>query len=212
MSVCHSWWITSLEYHMSCFHQSRRKCAKRALREVGRHFLKGSFYNTYQTSLRLRPQRKFLRLRYNFFAISKPPFQAEEETDLPSTTITIVAPLKAHTHTMIFLHGREDYGQDLAKSFFDSKSSHGSSMADIFPTTRFVFPTSKIRYSARHDFEFSNSSFAEMFKSEEFISQWFDTWDIKNPEERQELTVPGLTESVLEVLEVVKEEAKLVTL
>lgn len=46
--------------------------------------------------------------------------------DMPNDATTAVAPLgDKHTHTFIFLHGREDFGSDLAQFFFDSKSSDG---------------------------------------------------------------------------------------
>lgn len=49
-----------------------------------------------------------------------------DPVDPPSDATTIVNHSgDTHTHTVIFLHGREDYGSDLAQYFFDSKSSDG---------------------------------------------------------------------------------------
>ncbi|KAF8850779.1 alpha/beta-hydrolase [Acephala macrosclerotiorum] len=133
--------------------------------------------------------------------------------DTPSKRTTIIPPTSStHTHTIIFLHGREDYGSDLAKSFFDSKSSDGRSLAEIFPSVRWVFPTAKMRVSARREEEFRNSLFAEALKGEEVVSQWFDVWDLKKPEEREELMLEGLRESIEQIVEIVKEEMKLVSL
>jgi lysophospholipase-2 len=130
-----------------------------------------------------------------------------------STSTTIVAPLGAsHTHTVIFLHGREDFGEDLAKDFFNYKAPEGKTLADIFPSIKWIFPTAKPRYSARRDLEFSSSSFAELLKGEEIISQWFDMWDIKTPSEKQELMIDGLRESIDNVINIVREEAKTVPL
>lgn len=127
----------------------------------------------------------------------------------PSKFTTIVAPIgKEHTHTVIFLHGREDYGEYMAKDFFDSKSSGDRTLAEIFPTIRWVFPTAKIRYSAKRDDEFSNSSFASALKGEEFVSQWFDVWDVRDPEIRKELLAPGLLESIEQILVIIREEAE----
>ncbi|KUJ17111.1 alpha/beta-hydrolase [Mollisia scopiformis] len=121
---------------------------------------------------------------------------ADSLDDSPSDSTTIVSPTAdAHTHTIIFLHGREDFSSDLAQYFFDSKSSDDRSMAEIFPSIRWVFPTAKLRFSAQRDFEFSSSSFTEA---------------LKGPEERQELMVPGLRESIGEIVEIVKDEATLV--
>ncbi|KAF8850772.1 alpha/beta-hydrolase [Acephala macrosclerotiorum] len=122
------------------------------------------------------------------------------------------APRNKHTHTIIFLHGREDFGSDLAQYFFDSKASDGRSLAEIFPSVRWVFPTAKMRYSAQRDFEFSNSSFAEALKGEEIISQWFDVWDIKTPAEKEELMIPGLQESIEDILDIVRAESQTVPL
>ncbi|TVY34261.1 Acyl-protein thioesterase [Lachnellula occidentalis] len=132
---------------------------------------------------------------------------------IPSDATTIVAPLAdKHTHTVIFLHGREDYGCDLAQYFFDSKASDGRTLAGIFPSIRWVFPTARLRYSAQRDFEFSNSSFAEALKGEEIISQWFDVWDIATPEDREELMIAGLQESIGDIVQVIREEAQRVPL
>lgn len=122
---------------------------------------------------------------------------------------TIVAPSgDSHTHTVIFLHGREDFGSDLARYFFDSKSSDGRSLMDIYPSMRWVFPTAKLRYSAQRHFEFSSSSFAEALKGEEIISQWFDVWDINTPDFKQDLMIPGLGESIRQILNIITEEAQ----
>jgi hypothetical protein len=44
----------------------------------------------------------------------------------PSTYTTIVALLwgnNSHTHTVIFLHGREDFGENMAKDFLNYEAS-----------------------------------------------------------------------------------------
>ena len=140
---------------------------------------------------------------------SSPTMNSETNEAVPSDATTIVNPsVENHTHTVIFLHGRDDFGSDLAQYFFDSKASDGRSLAEIYPSARWVFPTAKLRYSAQRDFEFSNSSFAEALKGEEIISQWFDVWDITTPEDKEDLMIPGLKESVGQILEIVKEEAQ----
>lgn len=134
------------------------------------------------------------------------------DDDIPSDATTIVASLDLHTHTLIFLHGREDFGEDLAQYFFDSKGADGRSLAEMFPSVKWVFPTARLRYSAQRDFEFSSSSFAEQLKGEEIISQWFDIWDIKVPNNKQELMIPGLQESIRDINDIIQEEAKVVPL
>ncbi|KAF7879445.1 hypothetical protein EAF04_000641 [Stromatinia cepivora] len=129
--------------------------------------------------------------------------------DGPSTETTIVSPSgDNHTHTVIFIHGREDFGSDLAQFFFDSKSSDGCSLAEIFPTIRWIFPTAKIRYSAKRDFEFGNFSLRDFVS----ISRWFDVWDIKEPEYKEELMIPGLQESMEQISEIIEEEAKIISM
>jgi lysophospholipase-2 len=129
--------------------------------------------------------------------------------DTPSSDTTYVLPSGLHTYTMIFLHGREDFGDDLAENFFDSKSSTtGKSLSELFPTIKFVFPTAKMLYSAQRDFEFTNSSFAAALKGEEIISQWFDVWDLKNEEEKQHLMIPGLQDSIQQISNIIKVEVE----
>ncbi|KAH8773160.1 lysophospholipase II [Hyaloscypha sp. PMI_1271] len=109
-----------------------------------------------------------------------------DEEPPPSKSTTIVNPLGAgHTHTVIFLHGREDFGEYMAE-FLSDKSSDGRTLPEKFPTMRWVFPTAKIRFS------------------------WFDVWDVRNPEEKKELAIPGLRESIRQILEIIEQEAKIV--
>ncbi len=82
----------------------------------------------------------------------------------------------------------------------------------MFPTYRWIFPTAKLRFSAQRDHEFSTSSFAEALKGEEIISQWFDVWDIKTPEQKEELMIPGLSESIQQILDIIEDEAQKVPL
>jgi lysophospholipase-2 len=132
-----------------------------------------------------------------------------DEEPPPSKSTTIVNPLGAgHTHTFIFLHGREDFGEYMAELLSD-KSSDGRTLPEKFPTMRWVFPTAKIRFSARRKEELCISSFPSL-ESEQFISQWFDVWDVRNPDEKKELAIPGLRESIRQILEIIEQEAGIV--
>lgn len=42
------------------------------------------------------------------------------------------------------------------------------------------------------------------------MSQWFDMWTTEDPEEREEIQTQGLNESVSFILEVIRQEARLV--
>lgn len=71
----------------------------------------------------------------------------------------IVEPAEAHTHTVIFLHGRDSTASEFMPEFFESQASDDSTLPKIFPSFKRVFPTSKVRRSERSDTE---------------MSQWFD--------------------------------------
>ena len=90
-----------------------------------------------------------------------------------SIVCTTIPSTERHRHTVIFLHGRDSLADELAEDFFLSKSSDDRTLAEIFPTVKWVFPTSKMRDSARHKEELG--SFAHLLEP---ISQWFDFWDI----------------------------------
>ena len=111
-----------------------------------------------------------------------------------------------------FLHGRDSSGQDLAEDFFLSKASDGRTVAAIFPSIRWVIPTSKLWHSARIAHDFGQTSFAASLKEFETISQWFDIWDIRAPDEKQELMADGLRESMDEILATIRVEARSVPL
>ncbi|PMD37271.1 alpha/beta-hydrolase, partial [Hyaloscypha variabilis F] len=113
-----------------------------------------------------------------------------------------------HTHTVIFLHGREDYGTYMAEILYDTDSD-GRTLPERFPSTRWVFPTAKIRFSAKRKEELNISSFPTL-EREEFLSQWFDIWDVRNPDEKAHLSIPGLQESIKQIVEIIQEEARMV--
>ncbi|RYP18900.1 hypothetical protein DL765_003688 [Monosporascus sp. GIB2] len=100
-----------------------------------------------------------------------------------------------HTHTVIFLHGRESVAEEFAGEFFESEAS-GPETGDmtlqgLFPTIRWVFPTAPLMHSER----FGTT-----------ISQWFDMWSVEDPEEKRELQKPGLLQSIRIVLDTIQSE------
>ncbi|KAK4183968.1 putative acyl-protein thioesterase [Podospora australis] len=106
-------------------------------------------------------------------------------------TVTI-APTFSQTHTVIFLHGRGDTAENFSFAFTRWCDSQSRSLADLFPSIKWVFPQSEIRPLARHQGS--------------RISQWFDTWDIANLSEKEDLQIPGLKESVIGIREIVEQE------
>ncbi|KIW78643.1 hypothetical protein Z517_08481 [Fonsecaea pedrosoi CBS 271.37] len=100
-----------------------------------------------------------------------------------------------HTHTVIFLHGRDSDAQEFLDEFFESEASEPAgrprTLPDLFPGIRWVFPTAPALYSKRFDTT---------------ISQWFDIWSVEDPEEQVEIQMDGLKQSVTALLEVMRAE------
>jgi len=113
-------------------------------------------------------------------------------------TTHVVAPKAAHTHTVIFLHGRDSNAQEFADEFFESEASgpldQPRTLRDLFPNIRWVFPG------------------ASMLESERFgvpMSQWFDMWSVESPAERPELQHRGLHQSTERILDIINNEETL---
>ncbi|KAJ5787387.1 hypothetical protein N7457_002377 [Penicillium paradoxum] len=103
-------------------------------------------------------------------------------------------PRTPHTHTVILLHGRGSDGIEFAEELLSSVTSQGSSLATCLPSYRWVFPTSRDRWSDRF---------------QEEICSWFDAYSFDNIHERQELQKDGLRESTSHILAILEEEVKL---
>lgn len=103
----------------------------------------------------------------------------------------------AHSHTIIFLHGRDSIAAEFASELFESEASEPRdqprTLRDLLPTVRWVFPTAPVLRSARFDTD---------------MSQWFDMWSTEDPDERPEIQLPGLRASVSGLGDVVREEEK----
>jgi lysophospholipase-2 len=106
-----------------------------------------------------------------------------------------VPPKERHTHTIIFLHGGESNAKEFATDFFESQASDNRSLQETFPSVKWVFPNSATRNMARFDME---------------ESQWFDLWDVRNPQERRDLQIEGLRENIAFILNVIRKEASIV--
>jgi predicted esterase len=110
-------------------------------------------------------------------------------------SIVIQRETSKHTHTVIFLHGRDSDAQEFADELFESEASEPAgrprTLPDLFPGIRWVFPTAPALYSKRFDTT---------------ISQWFDIWSVEDPEEQVEIQIDGLKQSVASLLEVIRAE------
>lgn len=77
------------------------------------------------------------------------------------TIPSIVIPPSAepHTHTVVFLHGRGDNANNFRKGLAYWRDSHGHTLADAFPSFRWVLPQAPMRRCA---------------SSPDTLPQWFD--------------------------------------
>ncbi|KAI0975542.1 lysophospholipase II [Xylaria arbuscula] len=114
---------------------------------------------------------------------------------MATDTIFIVEPKAAHTHTVIFLHGRDSNCKQFADELFESEASEPAgqprTLRDLFPNVRWVFPGAPVLWSERFDTD---------------MSQWFDMWSVEHPTERLELQYPGLQQSMQTILGVIEKE------
>ncbi|KAI1635768.1 Alpha/Beta hydrolase protein [Biscogniauxia mediterranea] len=145
--------------------------------------------------------------------------------------LSVLPPITAHTHTIIFLHDRGDTARNLADTLFWSRDSYRRSLKDIFPSVRWVFPQSELRPCERDhpsspissspspakggggggggEEEVEEQEYEEE-EEEEQCSQWFDVWNPLDYSDREELQAPGLRDSVLSVRRLVAREARAV--
>ncbi|KAJ5827557.1 Phospholipase/carboxylesterase/thioesterase [Penicillium robsamsonii] len=100
----------------------------------------------------------------------------------------------SHTHTIILLHGRGSNGLEFAEELFSSTTSKGKSLASCLPAYRWVFPTSRDRWSTTF---------------QEEMCSWFDAYSLSDIQKREELQKDGIRESVLHILDILEEEARL---
>lgn len=107
----------------------------------------------------------------------------------------IVSPVEEHTHTVIFLHGRDSTADEFADEFFESQATDDRTLLEAFPGYKWVFPTARTINSARFDTE---------------MSQWFDMWSVESPEERRQSQVDGLKESIAYIISIIRNEASIV--
>ncbi|KAF1984131.1 alpha/beta-hydrolase [Aulographum hederae CBS 113979] len=105
----------------------------------------------------------------------------------------VLSPASSHTHTVIFLHGKNNTASEFAEEIFESQASDDRTLPEIFHSIKWVFPSSGRSPCAR-------------FGGEE--PQWFDVWSVQDPEEREEMQAAGLIQSVERVAEIIKREVE----
>lgn len=109
---------------------------------------------------------------------------------MPFTTI-VIPPSVAHTHTVVFLHGRGDNIRSFTGSLHQWTTSSGQTLFQAFPSFKWVMPEAPKRKCA---------------SSVEEWNQWFDVWNVQDFAEREELQAVGLKEVVPEIKELLESE------
>ncbi|KAI1614665.1 lysophospholipase II [Exophiala viscosa] len=104
-----------------------------------------------------------------------------------------------HTHTVIFLHGRDSTAQEFADEFFESEATEPAeqprTLPDLFPGIKWVFPAAPLLHSKRFDTT---------------MSQWFDIWSVEELEDQEEIQPEGLKQSIGGLVDVIRAEETLV--
>ncbi|OAA63907.1 Phospholipase/carboxylesterase [Cordyceps fumosorosea ARSEF 2679] len=111
-------------------------------------------------------------------------------TNIKATTIQTTS---AHTHAVVFLHGRGDDTDNFIRALDHSAGSRGLSLFGAFPSFRWVFPQAPTRRCAS--------------EPQQTWPQWFDVWDTRDFSAREELQAEGLREVVPEIRRILAEEA-----
>jgi len=105
----------------------------------------------------------------------------------------VVEPTAVHTGTFILLHGLGSNGEKFGKELLvTGKTSGGLTLPRLFPSAKFIFPTSKRRRSTA----FGRS----------ILTMWFDIVCLQDPSHRKELQLQGLAESGRELLDLIRQE------
>jgi predicted esterase len=112
---------------------------------------------------------------------------------LPLSSIQVPpAQGQTHSHTVVFLHGRGDSAANFCNSLQYSRDSQGRTLADAFPSFRWVFPQAPKRKCASSPDEWN---------------QWFDVWNVSNLAENEDLQAEGLREVVPTIRDILAKEA-----
>jgi predicted esterase len=110
----------------------------------------------------------------------------------------IIAPLSTHQSTLILLHGKGSNGPKFGYEFIAAQTSTGSTLPQLFPNTKFIFPTAKKRRAAA--------------LNRATIHQWFDHFSIAEGKGkvREEMQIEGLRETGEFIRRLIEQEVKLV--
>ncbi|OTB13135.1 hypothetical protein K445DRAFT_65200 [Daldinia sp. EC12] len=110
----------------------------------------------------------------------------------------VVEPTTTHCHTIILLHGLSSNGKKFGSELLETGVNlSGRKLPQLLPNARFIFPTAKPRRS---------SAFKRIV-----LTQWFDVARIPDPEYRKETQIQGLMESAVELEQLIRQEASIVS-
>ncbi|KAK2028134.1 alpha/beta-hydrolase [Colletotrichum zoysiae] len=114
-------------------------------------------------------------------------------------TTHYIEPRAAHTHTIVFLHGRDSVSKEFADELFESEASEPAgqprTLLDLLPSVRWVFPGAAVLPSKRFSIE---------------MSQWFDVWSLEEPDEQPGIQEAGLRRSIEYLINLIGSESALV--
>ncbi|KAI6093906.1 acyl-protein thioesterase [Hypoxylon rubiginosum] len=107
--------------------------------------------------------------------------------------IFVVEPTSTHSYSIILLHGLSSKGESFGTELLETGvTSTGKKLPQLLPGARWIFPTAKRRRS---------TTFGRAM-----LTQWFDVVRLPDPEYRRETQLQGLSESVLEIRELIHQE------
>ncbi|OQN98454.1 hypothetical protein B0A48_15724 [Cryoendolithus antarcticus] len=102
-------------------------------------------------------------------------------------------PTAPHTHTIIFLHGRDSTAEQFASELFESQATDERTLPEALPGVKWVFPTAEVIPSKRFSGE---------------MSQWLDMHTTEDPHELE--AEQDMSASVKRIQDIVAAEAALV--
>lgn len=108
-----------------------------------------------------------------------------------------IPPKSAHTHTVVFLHGRGDNARNFAWALNHSADGSKRTLFDHFPSFRWVFPQAPRPFSGVDP------------RAPTTQWQWFDIHDVRDFSANEGLQAAGLAESVPIIIRVLQAEARL---
>ncbi|KJZ75715.1 hypothetical protein HIM_04872 [Hirsutella minnesotensis 3608] len=108
--------------------------------------------------------------------------------------VHIIHPRSEHTHTIIFLHGRGNTGEELCEELLATHGTDGRNIQEAFPGFRMVFPTAPSVWS--HTFA-------------EYTPAWLETFFLDDDVDEDYVTADGIILAVPYLMGVVGAETDL---